>query len=143
LRKCNFCKKIVHLKRDCYKLKTIEKKSKKEDRNYKKDNNNGKWNDGSYKMANINSINRNLFTLTRKKSYAEAVKTESPKIACAIDSTCGQEFVDHLEEYVSYWKDDSGATDHCCKNKILFSSMQKCNAKLATAGESDIIHADY
>ena len=39
------------------------------------------------------------------------------------------------EANTSIWKDDSGATDHCCNEKELFRDISTCEINLATAGE--------
>jgi hypothetical protein len=42
----------------------------------------------------------------------------------------------------SLWKDDSGATDHCCKDKNLFVDFKECKIPLATAGKTTVVYAE-
>jgi hypothetical protein len=134
IRKCHYCDKTGHIKKDCYKFKKDEyhkkdknyKKQYKKDENYKKDykreNNNyddSKWNGGKFNRADM--ISKNLFQISRIEKQIQIHQDEK------IDAM--------LEVNTSIWKDDSGATDHCCNQKELFQDISSCEINLATAGD--------
>ena len=142
-RKCFFCKGKGHMKNACSKFaewkkkKGFQKEKSAAPRTWQGEKVSPK------KMAN--TINKNLFTVHRVRSYADVVRndaTTETKMADDIAFKETNDYQDWSDDFVSLWKDDSGATDHCCKDKHLFSSIEKCTIRLATAGEADIIQAE-
>jgi hypothetical protein len=153
-RQCYFCKETGHIKPNCTKYAAWKKKKGVENKDAPRT-----W-QGDRNSKSANEINRNLFAV-QKLSYADAVKTKTlePSKRPAEDNKEKMDpvieyktaaFIDHDEDndsisqsdIVSLWKDDSGATDHCCNDKNLFSTMEKCKINLATAGEAHVITAE-
>jgi hypothetical protein len=129
-RQCFFCKEVGHIKPNCPKYETWKRK-----KGLDKQEPPRTW-QGERNHKSANAINRNLFAIERM-SYAEVVK----KSISFISQDEYDEDIDQTET-ISMWKDDSGATDHCCNDKELFSTMNKCNINLATAGETQSIVLD-
>jgi len=70
------------------------------------------------------------------KFYKENLFKEITKEISEIESQN-----DYTKE-TSIWKDDSGATDHCCNQRDLFTSFKECNIPLSTAGANNVIYAE-
>jgi hypothetical protein len=141
-RTCFFCKKPGHLKPNC--TKYIEWKKKNPN---KVNEASRQWSGEKFSPKKMtNSINRNLFTISR--TFADVVKANpTAKNGGGITSEANlidrdNDVTSSNDERTSLWKDDSGATDHCCNERELFSNFTPCKVKLATAGEADTIQAE-
>ena len=120
--------------------------------NYEEKTGTNTWNYKFDKKKIAAALNRNIFTVTRvdanlnepKKGCESKILTYAEAVKGVEISALGRDSeveISEINDNESLWKDDSGATDHCCKDRHLFTSFKECKVMLVTAGQNHRIQA--